>query len=286
MVHRTKDLNMPPAELYDQKWDTLRNALAVEMDNHEAKTECYRTTTLEALSILYNNKCCICERDRGTELQIDHYRPKKPRDFQTRMEYNQPGYYWLCYEWSNLIPLCSKCNGNKSNKFPLNTWDETNRVSHINVKGLNPFEPYSLDWLQKQELPLMINPEYDKQPERHFAFHTNGRIVGRTDEGKETIKICQLNRKDLVRERLKIRQNYINSIKEALDSYSKHRNKFILMGELSAVFKIIKFNCHIDQAHSYYNLFIYKYYYYFIDSKLPANLRGLTSTYFNQFNDI
>jgi len=285
MVHRQKNFSLPPKELIDTQWDALKADLLVSTDLHNVKVACYRDTTINALMSLYKDKCAICERSRGTELQVDHYRPKKPRDFQTGVQYNQPGYYWLCYEWSNLIPLCSKCNGNKSNKFPLNTWDETNRVSNNNVKGLNPFEPYSLDWLQNQELPLMINPEYDKQPERHFTFHSNGNIVGRTDEGSETIKICELNRKDLVRERLKIRQDYVNSIKEALDDFSTHRNKNILKGELNAVFKIIKFNCHIDQAHSYYNLFIYKYYSYFIDSKLPANLKGLTTTYFNQFNN-
>ena len=72
MIHRTKDLATPPPDLYALKWDSLRAALLVEMHSHEAKTDCYRATTLEALMLLYKNKCCICERDRGTELQIDH----------------------------------------------------------------------------------------------------------------------------------------------------------------------------------------------------------------------
>lgn len=284
MVYRKKDFNSPPAALIDTKWDTLKAKLLVEKATHEVDSKCYRDTTIDALSNLYKNKCAICERDRGTELQVDHYRPKKPRNNQTQTQYNHPGYYWLAYTWSNLIPLCSKCNGNKSNKFPLSGWNDVNRISdHTNVKGLNPFEPHELSWLNVTEVPLIINPELDKTPERHFSFNRNGKIVGRTDEGRETIYVCKLNRKDLIRERLKIREDYTISIKSAFDDFSKHKNRNQLKGELTATFKQIKFNCHPDRGHSYYHLFIYKYYDYFIDAKLPANLRGVSTKYFRQW---
>jgi hypothetical protein len=32
----------------------------------------------------------------------------------------QPGYYWLAYEWSNLLISCQLCNQEfKKNRFPL-----------------------------------------------------------------------------------------------------------------------------------------------------------------------
>jgi 5-methylcytosine-specific restriction endonuclease McrA len=286
MVHREKDFLSPPPELLDAKWDSLKADLLITTHSHKLKVACYRDTTIESLMTLYNDKCAICERLRGTELEIDHYRPKKERNNNSGTEYNQTGYYWLAYEWSNLIPLCSKCNKNKSNKFPLRSWDNTNRISsHNNINTLNPFNPYNLDWLQSQELPLMINPEFDKNPERHFIFHSNGRVVGRTEEGDETIKICKLNRKDLIRERLKICEKYANSIKLALVGYNDHKNRSRLEGELEATFKKIKLNSHIDESHSYYNLFIYRYYHHFIDLKLPVNLRGISTKYFNQFKN-
>lgn len=287
MVHRFKDITNPPADLIDSKWDSLRAQLLVEMHNHDVKSECYRDTTLNELCTLYKNKCAICERERGTELQVDHYRPKKKRDNKTNPEYNQPGYYWLAYEWSNLIPLCSYCNLNKSSKFPLSTWDEANRINdHDNVKNIVGFSPYNLTWLQTQEKPLLINPEHDTNPERHFCFRIDGEILGMTNQGKATIDICKLNRKDLKRERLEIRYTYLKEIKSALDDYSKTLDVVELRGELKGIFKRMKLNAHVDSRHSLYQLYLYKYFDHFIVPKIQVNLQSILSKYFKDINNV
>ncbi|MFK7796745.1 MAG: HNH endonuclease [Aureispira sp.] len=285
MVHRKKDFTKPPSGLIDPKWDALKAALLVEQHAHKVKDTCYRDTTIDALALLYKDKCAICERKRGMELEVDHYRPKKPRNNKTNIEYNQPGYYWLAYTWSNLIPLCSKCNNNKSNKFPLSGWSNTNRVtSHSNALRLPSFRPYDLAWLQSQEQPFIIHPEVETQPERHFIFTKDGSIKGRTPEGKETIIICKLNRKDLRRERIEIRQDYVMSIKGALDDYAtKHQDAIELKGELKGIFKRIKKNIHKDEAHSLYHIFVYNYFEYYIGSFIGENLRSKINTYFNNF---
>ena len=56
----------------------------------------------------------------------------------------QPGYYWLAYEWSNLLFCCRLCNQQfKRNHFPLA--DPARRArSHRDDIG--------------QEEPLLINP--------------------------------------------------------------------------------------------------------------------------------
>lgn len=285
MIHRKKDFSSPPPELIDSKWSQLKTNLLIEKSSHEVKSTCYRDTTINALRSLYKEKCAICERERGTELQVDHYRPKKPRDNKTEAQYNHAGYYWLTYSWSNLIPLCSKCNGNKSNKFPLTGWSNVSRISdHNNIRSLNPFKPYNLNWLQQKECPLIINPEFDTLPERHFSFNKNGKIVGRTPEGRETINVCKLNRKDLIRERLKIKGDYIIAIKSAFKDFLTHQNESELKGELKAIFKNIKLNTHPDKGHSYFNLFIFKYYDYFIGSRLPNDLRGIFNNYFKDWS--
>ena len=286
MIHRTKDLANPPKELIDSKWDTIKADLLINGHGHKINSGCYRDSTLSDLMELYKNKCAICERNRGTELQVDHYRPKKTRDNKSELKYNQPGYYWLAYEWSNLIPLCSYCNLNKSNKFPLSTWDETTRISsHINVSNIIGFNSNSLSWLQTYEKPLMINPEFETNPEKHFSFHIDGRIIGRTSEGTETINICKLNRKDLKRERIQIRFTYVNGIKSALNDYDTNNDFAELKGELKGIFKRIKLNCHKDNAHSLYHLFLYNYIEYFIVSKIPINLKELVNNYFNTFKN-
>ena len=46
----------------------------------------------------------------------------------------------------------------------------------------------------------------------------------------------------------------------------------------------MKINCHEDEGHSLYNFFMYNYFNYFIDDKLPDNLKGLATQYFNEYN--
>ncbi len=287
MVYRYKNFNDPPAEFCDTKWDDLKGKVLIEKGAHQANSNCYRDATIEKLKDIYKNKCAICERDRGFELQVDHYRPKKSRNHKHKTEYNQPGYYWLCYTWSNLIPLCSKCNGNKSSKFPLKDWDENFRIkSHLNINGYNPFEPYCPKWLKQEEKPLLINPEVDVEPHNNFSFKSNGEIIGNSPEGKETIKVFKLNRKDLIRERQKIREDYVKRIKSALNDYEGHKDKGFLKGELTGVFKELEGKCHPDEGFSFYHLFLYKYFDHFIDRKLPINLRGLATKYFDQFKSL
>ncbi len=88
MIHVKKDCNNPPAELTDSKWSNIKLDVLTNSD-HSAKSKCYRDTTLNELVKLYSNKCACCERSRGEELQIDHYRPKKARNNKDTT-YNNP----------------------------------------------------------------------------------------------------------------------------------------------------------------------------------------------------
>lgn len=290
MVHRFKP-KTPPAALMHPKWNSIKSEVLSEKNNHDANTACYRDTTIGSLMDLYDNKCAICERSRGTELQVDHYRPKKNRNNTSNKEYNQSGYYWLTYEWENLIPLCSKCNQKKSNKFPLKGWNDRNRISdHLNINNIQGFNPTDLNWLQQYERPLMINPEIEIQPARHFIFKSDGEMLGRTEEGEETIKICDLNRKDLRRERIEDRQKYIHDIKSAFDDYSNSilntESASELKGELKGIFKRIKKNCDEKQEFSLFHIYMYKYFEYYIGSKLPDSIRGIAIKYFNEFKKL
>jgi uncharacterized protein (TIGR02646 family) len=154
-----------------------------------------RSKVEDKLAISYNYKCAYCER--LCKADIEHYRPKKG----VEEEATHPGYYWLCYEWSNLVPSCITCNreGGKHNKFP--------------VLGPRVFTPPLLAdgnidlALCKStvaplldERPYLLHPEVDR-PEDYFAFELdpNGegiRIVGidADGRGKSTIQICLLNR--------------------------------------------------------------------------------------------
>ena len=284
MVYRYKILNSPPTALLDPKWDILKSNLLIEKNTHDSKSSCYRDTTLNKLLDLYKNKCAICERSRGEELEVDHYRPYKKRCNTTgEIKYNQPGYYWLTYEWSNLIPLCSKCNNHKSNKFPLREFLEINRVdSHLNTLIVD-FNPYDGDWLQQFEKPLIVNPEKEKNPENNFSIHKNGKYIGRTDNGAETILICKLNRNDLIRERQKVRYDIIANINFSVAEFEINRNECELKGSLKNIFRNIYINCHKDAEFSLLFIYIYKFFDYFISSGLDANIRSKITKYFEDY---
>ncbi len=121
-------------------------------------------SVLIALNDIYKNKCAYCEQTPlGSPLQVEHFRPKNGVD-----EIVHSGYYWLGYEWSNLLLSCGNCNSTKGNHF--NLFNEINRfiapifklnkevdqdTFHILYKGL------------RDEKCLLINPEID-DPKLHL----------------------------------------------------------------------------------------------------------------------
>ncbi len=73
------------------------------------------------------------------------------------------------------------------------------------------------------EKPLLLNPEIDK-PELHFVFLPNGKIIEKTQRGKKTKEICDLNRDDLVIARKTIVDNFLAEIRDDLNEF---KNKLI-----------------------------------------------------------
>lgn len=76
-----------------------------------------------ALHASHNSKCCYCEwkDDKPhTHLHVEHFRPKGYVRQTPKGPEIRPGYYWLAYDWNNLLLSCSFCNSsNKRNLFPL-----------------------------------------------------------------------------------------------------------------------------------------------------------------------
>ena len=69
-----------------------------------------------------HDKCCFCE-SKVTHISygdVKHYRPKAGYRQDPEEPLGRPGYYWLAYEWSNLMFCCQICNQRfKRNLFPL-----------------------------------------------------------------------------------------------------------------------------------------------------------------------
>jgi len=136
-----------------------------------------------------HDKCCFCEGNftANAHGDVEHYRPKKGWQQSEGQELQRPGYYWLSYDWDNLLFACEICNGShKGNLFPLA--DPAKRVRNH----------HAADHLDGEE-PILLNP-YCENPEEHIGFREEV-IHDKTDRGKRTIDICGLDRKRLEEDR-------------------------------------------------------------------------------------
>ncbi len=128
-------------------------------------------------------KCAFCESlvRHVSYGAVEHYRPKAGYKQRKGDRLKRPGYYWLAYDWDNLFFCCQLCNEQfKQNHFPLKVGRQRAR-SHADQIG--------------DEEPLLLHPA---RPDltTHIEFRRE-RAVGRTEEGKATIRVLGLNRVNL-----------------------------------------------------------------------------------------
>lgn len=137
-----------------------------------------------ALQDAQHHKCCFCESKIShiSYGDVEHYRPKSGW-VQDAEALNKPGYYWLSYDWDNLLLSCQICNQrHKKNYFPLR--NNANRaISH------------SHDIVVEE--PLFIHPTIDN-PEDFITFREEVPVANNdSDRGAMTIERLGLNREDL-----------------------------------------------------------------------------------------
>jgi hypothetical protein len=186
------------------------------------------------LEHVFHQKCAYCEtQTEQFYYEAEHYRPKGEvtididaalplRHVLTEDEHGaqiqHPGYFWLAFDWMNLVPSCKSCNGpgGKMSQFPV-------QKNHILLKRLKPEEvaalnppPYpSQAWpgmyylrteqLDKLEEPLLLHPYMDKDndPRKHIRFNFKGieYAFNNSTKGHQSIKVFRLSKDTLRRKR-------------------------------------------------------------------------------------
>ena len=149
----------------------------------DPRTGVYGHKTVKTLLLdAQNRKCCYCERkilpsDFG---DVEHFRPKAGVSSASGTLI-RPGYYWLTYDWGNLLVSCSVCNTrHKQSFFPLG--NERRRARwHGAAIG--------------DENPMLVDPA-SEDPRDHIRYDADT-PYGRTPRGKATIDILGLRRGDL-----------------------------------------------------------------------------------------
>lgn len=158
-----------------------------------------RPTIKTQLRADQHRKCAYCETKftHSSPGDVEHYRPKAGYQQGQHGPVLGPGYYWLGYEWSNLLFACEQCNRVcKRNRFPLREPADRARNHHQHLHN---------------EAPLLLNPATGPDPETHLTF-AQETAVGLTQEGEMTWRVCGLNRPDL----LEARRDYLETVQDQL----------------------------------------------------------------------
>jgi len=135
------------------------------------------------------DKCCFCERRTETG-DVEHFRGKGGYQQKEGDKIGKPGYYWLAYDWENLLFACEKCNRSfKRSYFPLANPKQRAKSHHDNLN---------------LEKPLFIHP-VNEDPEKFIEFI--GSIPrAKNEKGKVTIERIGLKRPFLNEERFEYYQ--------------------------------------------------------------------------------
>lgn len=275
-VDKTK-LRTPQLLLSPDCINKINDAIS-NIGTHVYSTSYYASRPVHSqLYKLYKGKCAFCESDvrAGSAIQIDHYRPKKG----VKEDSGHSGYYWLGYEWTNLISLCSKCNRSKSHHFPI---ESIGLRQYIHPPSQSNYLINSIELTG--EKPMLINPE-THDPQKYFTFLPSGKIKGKGQpEADKTIEICKLNRKDLQLARKKLRDDLLKGITRTLTHLNNGEIdidtfKYHVRSKLEDLLEIYINN----GAYSAYCLAIIKHFPYFIESRFNARDKRIIGNVYTEF---
>ena len=180
-----------------------------------ARYRAYKQALLDA----FHGKCAYCDSfiDDTQHGHVEHYRPKnRVRNLDhSKIEVEYPlfgriehlGYFWLAYDWSNLLPACDLCNTYTVREGGI-TWGKGDRFP---VKGPRAHLPEDVSG----EEPLLLDPTCE-DPNLHLHFASDGYMRGLTAEGEETISLLGLNRRERL---LRMRGQAYDAAREKLTKY-------------------------------------------------------------------
>lgn len=137
------------------------------------------------LVAMQHEKCAFCEAKplHVSDGDVEHFRPKGGVRQADTDPLQQPGYYWLAYEWANLMFSCERCNRrHKKNLFPL--VDPARRATTHRDSVAN-------------EAPYFVDPSAE-DPEPYITYRDHVPVaIGGNARGEQTIDALGLRRPEL-----------------------------------------------------------------------------------------
>ncbi len=175
---------------------------------------------------LFNFKCWYTESpQQGTDVDVDHYRPKKRVAEVNAKDNPHPGYWWLAFKLENYRYSCIVANrrrrdvetdrtGGKADHFPI--WNEQNRA-WTPTCDCDEEQPMLLDPCKAADVALITFKEDGEAMARHNS-QANPRLFQRADV---SIDYYHLNHTDFVNARIKLRDEMDDLIRDAGKYYKK-----------------------------------------------------------------
>lgn len=188
--------------------DKIINAKNILDREKQKNNGTYNTEeVLDALKLVFNNKCYICENKKITSYNIEHLRPHRNVDKD------------LKFKWENLFLSCSHCNNIKSDKFH-NILDCT----EVDIDELISFRKHgNFSWDEKIEILSL---------KKSSKVNETVELLNKVYEGTTAMKKLEcLNIKKELRKEI---QKFINAINEyeETDGEDKEDAKALINKEL------------------------------------------------------
>ncbi len=208
MIRINKSANVPvpldgEASLGGQAKQRMIDAMEAGEDLPEFQSSIYAHRIVkEQLIRDQHDKCAYCERADVTANfhgDVEHVRPKAGWVQRVGDALSRSGYYWLAYDWDNLLFSCQHCNQtHKKNLFPLRAPKKRSLSHHEDVA---------------REQPILVNPTRE-DPSEFIEFREELPVgKDRGGRGKRTIAILGLDRPKLNETRRKL----LNRVHEMQD---------------------------------------------------------------------
>ena len=165
----------------------------------------------------FRGKCAYCESFIASDQpgDLDHYRPKaKVKDEHDQLveildnqgkKSPHPGYYWLAYDWRNLLPCCRDCNSPSKRKTKGNLVGKGYKFPVIGSHAVCPGK-------EADEQPLLINPMVE-DPSDHLEIDSTGIAIWKTKRGEVSIDIFGLNKREAL---VRMRKEVFEAASEAM----------------------------------------------------------------------
>jgi uncharacterized protein (TIGR02646 family) len=190
------------------------------------------TSVKKALQKAQHDKCAFCESKIShiSYGDVEHFRPKAAYRQGPDDPLIRPGYYWLAYEWSNLLFCCQLCNQRfKGNLFPLMDVTQRAKTHHHDIKN---------------EQPLFIHPAIE-DPSDFLEFQEQYLCaINGNKRGEATIGALCLNREKLA----EMRNDHLELVKALIDCRAEYANDVAIAPTLISVERLSKVDALLVQC--------------------------------------